>query len=721
MANSNTFDNENQRKIQPAVITPFPAPKVMELPMFKGEHKESLYWGTYRPQAYFGVRASRDPRPLVAGLMWLGGSEGKPVMRHFCEDKDGLKSFGWKEHNGIDYGHQILVENDDLVLETSFVKSKVGSLGFGGDWSVRIHVENSAGSPAEDVGNWQLHLRSAEGPPPKWHYCGFKKPNSVNLSDFVQKNLDVSFIKSKSGQLSDTAEDDSNVYVFQISSTTQSSTIDIAFISGIDVETAKMEDRTDHLTGLHLTNLLEKKHDAFDDKFKECFNLSEELDGKTLAVGKAAIANMLGGIGYFYGQSKVHYLLPTHPVLQYWSAELYTAVPCRPKLPWGLLGDEGFHQMLIWFALGFPYNLDIVGHWLDLMNELGWIPREQLLGAEALRFMIEYDHVQYPDVASPPTLLLVLCDLIDGIQRKKFKNEDSEAIVSFLEGAFGRLEAWFKWLYTSQKGKKERSFYWRGREKSTTEQELNPRTVASGMDDYPRASHPSDDEMHVDLRCWIYLAADCMKSITEFLKKKETEMDYSSIVQQLSDFPNLNKMHYDRELETYLDFGNHTEKVRNYDEPELKKVPHVGYASLFPFMSKIILPKSQILEEQLDLILSDKLICSDYGVLSLAKTSSLYMKENAPDQPPCWRGPIWMNMNYMILASLKHYSGVEGDYKNKARDIYEKLRNNLISNMAGDYAQTGYNQTNGTGEGGRDFTGWSSLILLIMTQDYPSL
>lgn len=29
--------------------------------------------------------------------------------------------------------------------------------------------------------------------------------------------------------------------------------------------------------------------------------------------------------------------------------------------------------------------LDIVGHWLDLMNVDGWIPREQILGAEALR------------------------------------------------------------------------------------------------------------------------------------------------------------------------------------------------------------------------------------------------------------------------------------------------------------------------------------------------
>lgn len=78
-------DDESQR---PRVITPFPSPKLTDLPMvrsidnhllllffffiqpwknnlkfwsflyqFQGDHKERLYWGTYRPQVYFGVRA----------------------------------------------------------------------------------------------------------------------------------------------------------------------------------------------------------------------------------------------------------------------------------------------------------------------------------------------------------------------------------------------------------------------------------------------------------------------------------------------------------------------------------------------------------------------------------------------------------------------------------------------------------------------------------------
>jgi mannosyl-oligosaccharide glucosidase len=67
---------------------------------------------------------------------------------------------------------------------------------------------------------------------------------------------------------------------------------------------------------------------------------------------------------------------------------------------------------------------------------------------------------------------------------------------------------------------------------------------------------------------------------------------------------------------------------------------------------------------------------------------------------------------------------VDGPYSSKARTIYEELRSNLIRNVVKNYDQTGYiwehyDQTTGTGEGARVFTGWSALILLIMSEEYP--
>lgn len=105
---------------------------------------------------------------------------------------------------------------------------------------------------------------------------------------------------------------------------------------------------------------------------------------------------MLGGIGYFYGSSRVQSAYTKEPV-PYWKAPLYTAVPSRyivffvvvmcllqmcffrSFFPRGFLWDDGFHGLLI-AVWDLDIELDIISHWFDLMNVEGWIPREQILG-----------------------------------------------------------------------------------------------------------------------------------------------------------------------------------------------------------------------------------------------------------------------------------------------------------------------------------------------------
>lgn len=49
---------------------------------------------------------------------------------------------------------------------------------------------------------------------------------------------------------------------------------------------------------------------------------------------------------------------------------------------------------------------------------------------------------------------------------------------------------------------------------------------------------------------------------------------------------------------------------------------------------------------------------------------------------PTTAGPIWINMNYLILSSLhNYYASRPGPYQERAKAIYEELRAQIIGNM----------------------------------------
>jgi mannosyl-oligosaccharide glucosidase len=449
------------------------------------------------------------------------------------------------------------------------------------------------------------------------HRAGFKSTTMHNLSDLVQQAVATNAMQTGNLNLPDMTEDSSNIMIYQVSIKTPAQ-IDIVFLSGSASKNPTVEERISKLTGPMLSARLESKQKEFEERYDQIFNVNNKIDSKELSVGRAALSNLLGGVGYFYGQSKI--ALPKgftqkngDKYIPYWPAALYTAVPSRSFFPRGFLWDEGFHQLVIW-RWDVHISMDIIGHWLDLLNSDGWIPREQILGAEALSKVPEEFVLQYPSNGNPPTLFLAIRDLASGIHAKQFSDDEAEKISTFLERAYIRLNSWFQWFNSTQSGKYEGTFYWHGRDNMTT-RELNPKTLTSGLDDYPRASHPNDEERHVDLRCWMLLATNCIRSIAEFLKMDSAlEKDYYKMSNQLSDFGTLNKWHLDDKIGAYFDYGNHTEKVRLrwYDvqdkdtmrqellretlqPPQLQLVPHVGYVSLFPFMMGAIPPVCSLL------------------------------------------------------------------------------------------------------------------------------
>ena len=90
------------------------------------------------------------------------------------------------------------------------------------------------------------------------------------------------------------------------------------------------------------------KQAYFNKKFEETFGLQEKYGDQSQKIkfAQAAMSNMIGGIGYFYGHSLVQSVYQTSPV-KYWDGPLFTGVPSRSFFPRGFLWDEGFHNLLI--------------------------------------------------------------------------------------------------------------------------------------------------------------------------------------------------------------------------------------------------------------------------------------------------------------------------------------------------------------------------------------
>lgn len=505
--------------------------------------------------------------------------------------------------------------------------------------------------------------------------------------------------------------------------------MEVQFLSGSNMDRTNL----DPLVGNFYDSALKQHRSEFDEKFESIFHLEAKGYNSThIGFAKAALSNMIGGIGYFYGSSLVQSGYNKEPI-QSWAAPLYTAVPSRSFFPRGFLWDEGFHNLLIsqWDQ---SISKDIIGHWLDLLNTEGWIPREQILGMEARSKVPAEFVVQRNTNANPPTLFLPVRYLLD----------HEEIDYEYLRRIYPRLQAWYNWFNSTQLGTLPGTYRWRGRN-ATTNRELNPKTLTSGLDDIPRASHPTDDERHVDLRCWMTLASGVMADIAKVIG--EPSETYQSAFIYLSDPAGLDAVHWSEEHNAYCDYGLHSDAVKLKrpktppvqpgmppppkpdlvrsvaQEARLQYVNSFSYISIFPFLLQMVRPDSLKLEKILTSIRNESLLWTNYGLRSLAKTDPLYMKRNTEHDPPYWRGSIWINMNFLAIRALNYYSTADGPFQGQAKQIYAELRQNVVESMYREYQRSGYvwehyNDVTGYGEGCHPFTGWSALVTLIMAESY---
>lgn len=195
-----------------------------------------------------------------------------------------------------------------------------------------------------------------------------------------------------------------------------------------------------------------------------------------LQFSKQALANLFGGMGYFYGPIRI--MDQTDPTGKKWfydqPAGLFTCTPSRPYFPRGFLWDEGFHSQLTcqWSKM---ICMDIISHWFNSIKENGWIPREQMRGKEP-ESNLNWELVEDPKAGNPPSFLFVLEYLTQYLELSGDKR-----VINFLENVFPRVELWFSWFNTTL-GNNDTTligtYMWRDVYKEGA--------LSSGLDDYPR-------------------------------------------------------------------------------------------------------------------------------------------------------------------------------------------------------------------------------------------
>ncbi len=121
-----------------------------------------------------------------------------------------------------------------------------------------------------------------------------------------------------------------------------------------------------------------------------------------------------------------------------------------------------------------------------------------------------------------------------------------------------------------------------------------------------------------------------------------------------------------------------------------------GYLSLFPFLLSLLPPDSPHLGAILDVLHDPEHLWSPYGLRSLSASHPQFGQgENY------WKGPIWVQMNYLalralykvctfslfacsrlsLICELQTYGAQEGPHQQRAKTIYAELRQNVIKNV----------------------------------------
>lgn len=461
---------------------------------------------------------------------------------------------------------------------------------------------------------------------------------------------------------------------------------------------------------------------------------------------QALLSDLLGGLGFFHGDSKVDRsnapeygetdvdfwlkeksAMSSAKVTETEPTSLLSFTPSRPFFPRGFLWDEGFHLLPV-IEWDLDLAVSVFRSWLDQMDTDGWIAREQILGSAARSRVPPQFRTQYPHHANPPTLLaLALPALLQKlIGTSRYSGHPSKYLATpdsgkaLMKELYPLLDKHYQWFRRTQVGdfiiypRPEGAFpvegyRWRGR--------TPKHTLASGLDDYPRANPPHPGELHVDALAWVGASARAMMQMAQALGDKSATDSHKEQLEAVRH--NLDVLHWEETQEAYCD----ATIVGHDSTAQYEHVCHLGYVSLFPLLAGLMKADHPYLPAVLDLLSDKDKLWSSSGLRSLSKADKLYRHDE-----DYWRGAVWMNLNVLAVQRLRAL-GIEGQpmpptpVQGRALALAADLRDRVVKAVYKNYVRTGfaweqYDDKTGSGRHSRGFTGWTSCVILLMGLEF---
>ncbi|HHV97603.1 MAG TPA: hypothetical protein GXX37_14275 [Clostridiaceae bacterium] len=225
------------------------------------------------------------------------------------------------------------------------------------------------------------------------------------------------------------------------------------------------------------------------------------------------------------------------------------------------------------------------------------------------------------DITQPPVLAWGVYCLYESFNDK-----------NFLEETYSRLESYLKWNMQNRDKNKNWLFEW-----EIDKESIVCRCGESGMDNSPRFDEVEEMDC-IDFSCFMANEARYMAKIAKRLGKVNEEKYWNEVYENIKRA--VNDLLWDEEDKFYYD--------RILSNGNFKKVKSV--ASFLPLFAGIC---DKYRADCLYRHLTDKnSFDTELPIPSISKDDPTFGTD-------MWRGPVWINYNYMIIQGLKEYGYIE--------------------------------------------------------------